>query len=181
MPAFLIAASLAVFTPAAVHPHRHCAKTFTGPMITRAVDAVYRGTRDVPARGRANLRRYVHCARNVRIRPRMHRYWAKAIAAWRLRRNPPPPPLSGPVLASYYDSHGVGACGLVGDVQDYYAVATLFLPCGTYVTLCRGGTCVQARMLDRGPYVAGRTFDLTEPLRAALGCGGLCSVYYRLS
>lgn len=84
----------------------------------------------------------------------------------------------GPVTASYYALHGGGACG-VGDVQSGYRFASLFLPCGAMIKVCHGAACVNAQMADRGPYVGGRTFDLNENLRAALGCPGLCLVTYR--
>ena len=41
-------------------------------------------------------------------------------------------------------------------------VAHKTLPCGTKVTLRRGTRTVRVRVIDRGPYVAGREFDLTE-------------------
>jgi peptidoglycan lytic transglycosylase len=41
-------------------------------------------------------------------------------------------------------------------------VANKTLPCGTKLTLRRGTRTVRVRVIDRGPYVAGREFDLTE-------------------
>ena len=41
-------------------------------------------------------------------------------------------------------------------------VAHKTLPCGTKVTLRRGTRTVRVRVIDRGPYVAGREYDLTE-------------------
>jgi rare lipoprotein A len=40
-------------------------------------------------------------------------------------------------------------------------VAHKSLPCGTKVTLRHGGRVVRVRVIDRGPYVGGREFDLT--------------------
>jgi peptidoglycan lytic transglycosylase len=40
-------------------------------------------------------------------------------------------------------------------------VANKSLPCGTKLTLRHGGHTVRVRVIDRGPYVAGREFDLT--------------------
>jgi hypothetical protein len=87
-----------------------------------------------------------------------------AIVAW-----------DGPVTASWYYDGGSTACGF----HAIYGFASLFLPCGAHITM-RGpnGRPVQAVMQDHGPYVAGRTFDLNPSLKAALGCGDLCSVYY---
>jgi rare lipoprotein A len=41
-------------------------------------------------------------------------------------------------------------------------VAHKTLPCGTKLTLRHRGRSVAVRVIDRGPYVAGREFDLTE-------------------
>jgi rare lipoprotein A len=41
-------------------------------------------------------------------------------------------------------------------------VAHKWLPCGTKVTLRKGSRTVRVRVIDRGPYVGGREFDLTE-------------------
>jgi rare lipoprotein A len=41
-------------------------------------------------------------------------------------------------------------------------VAHKTLPCGTRLTLRRGTRSVRVRVIDRGPYVGGREFDLTE-------------------
>lgn len=143
-------------------------------MITRAIDAVYSGARDVSAIARQHLRRYMRCARNTAARPRMRRYLNNAITAWKLRRDPP---MNGPVLASWFDDAGSTACGF----HATYGFATLIgIPCGAHV-LMRGpsGVTVAAVREDSGPYVGGRTFDLNPALRNALGCGDLCAVYWR--
>lgn len=50
-------------------------------------------------------------------------------------------------------------------------VAHRSLPCGARVTLIRGGRRVTTRVIDRGPYVGGRTFDLTgRTARDLCGC-----------
>jgi rare lipoprotein A len=41
-------------------------------------------------------------------------------------------------------------------------VAHKSLPCGSRLTLRRGARTVRVRVIDRGPYVGGREFDLTE-------------------
>jgi rare lipoprotein A (peptidoglycan hydrolase) len=41
-------------------------------------------------------------------------------------------------------------------------VAHKSLPCGSRLTLRRGARSVRVRVIDRGPYVSGREFDLTE-------------------
>jgi hypothetical protein len=79
--------------------------------------------------------------------------------------------------------HG-GACGMFGangfDRGDI-GVAHRTLPCGTKVTFRYNGVTVTTRVVDRGPYVAGRIFDMTrglcEALRHCFTGGG---VYYRI-
>jgi rare lipoprotein A (peptidoglycan hydrolase) len=77
--------------------------------------------------------------------------------------------------ASYYGPglYGNGmACGgtlLPGTV----GVAHRSLPCGSRVRLRYRGRTVRVRVVDRGPYVAGREFDLTAATRARLGFPGV--------
>jgi rare lipoprotein A len=55
-------------------------------------------------------------------------------------------------------------------------VAHKTLPCDTRVTLRHGNRVVRVPVVDRGPYVGGREFDLTAATRARLGFGGVGSV-----
>jgi len=48
-------------------------------------------------------------------------------------------------------------------------VANKTLPCGTEVKLRYHGRSVTVPVVDRGPYVAGRAFDLTAATKARLG------------
>lgn len=50
-------------------------------------------------------------------------------------------------------------------------VANKTLPCGTKVTLRYHGHTVRVPVVDRGPYVAGRDFDLTPATKQRLGFG----------
>jgi rare lipoprotein A len=60
-----------------------------------------------------------------------------------------------------------------------WGVANKSLRCGTIVRLCYS-RCVNARVIDRGPYVYGRTFDLTYPVKIAIGMGsrGTATIRY---
>jgi rare lipoprotein A (peptidoglycan hydrolase) len=76
-----------------------------------------------------------------------------------------------------------GACGMIpGGLQsDTVGVAHRTLPCGTKVTFRYNGRTVTTRVIDRGPYVAGRTWDMTHGLCALLGhCFTGGGVYYRI-
>jgi rare lipoprotein A len=78
--------------------------------------------------------------------------------------------------ASWYGGGGELACG--GELtSSTLGVANKTLPCGTRVRLRYDGRSVQVRVIDRGPYVAGREFDLTEATKQALGFGGVGEVW----
>lgn len=161
----------AVF-PGASSARVGCQKTFTGPMITRAINAAYAGTRDVSARDQRHLARYIRCARPGVSKAHMRRYLHNTVAAWKLRRDPP----MSYATASYYDLGGTGSCGV--EAQAGLRFASLFLPCGAQVEMCHA-SCAVATMADHGPYVAGRLFDLNVNLRDAIGCSDLCTVRWR--
>ena len=78
--------------------------------------------------------------------------------------------------ASWYGGGGTLACG--GALTSAtMGVANKTLPCGTLVTLRYGGRSVRVPVVDRGPYVAGREFDLTEATKQALGFGDAGDVW----
>jgi rare lipoprotein A len=55
-------------------------------------------------------------------------------------------------------------------------VANKTMPCGTRLTLRHGSRRVHVRVIDRGPYVAGREFDLTAATRDRLHFSGVGTV-----
>jgi peptidoglycan lytic transglycosylase len=78
--------------------------------------------------------------------------------------------------ASWYGGGGGMACG--GSLtSSTMGVANKTLPCGTLVTLRYGGRSVRVPVVDRGPYVAGREFDLTQATKQALGFGDTGEVW----
>ncbi len=80
------------------------------------------------------------------------------------------------VGASWYGGGGTLACG--GSLTSgTLGVANKTLPCGTLVTLRYGSRSVRVPVVDRGPYVAGREFDLTEATKQALGFGDTGEVW----
>jgi hypothetical protein len=76
-------------------------------------------------------------------------------------------------VASWYYDAGNTACGF----HATYGVANKYLPCGTHVTFRHGGRTVTATVDDRGPFVAGREWDLNQTLAGALGFGGVGDVW----
>lgn len=84
-----------------------------------------------------------------------------------------------PSGASYYGPglYGGGvACG--GTLKPgTIGVAHKTLPCGTRVTIRYQGKTVVAPVIDRGPYVAGRDYDLTAATRNRLGFGDVGTIW----
>jgi rare lipoprotein A len=80
--------------------------------------------------------------------------------------------------ASYYGPglYGNGvACG--GTLLPHtIGVAHKTLPCGTRVKLRYHGRTVTAPVIDRGPYVPGRDYDLTDAVKVKLGFPGVGTV-----
>ncbi len=79
-------------------------------------------------------------------------------------------------VASWYGGGGTLACG--GELTSAtMGVANKTLPCGTLVTLRYDGRSVRVPVVDRGPYVEGREFDLTEATKRALDFEGVGEVW----
>ena len=83
------------------------------------------------------------------------------------------------VAASWYGPGFYGhklACG--GTLsRGRIGVANKTMPCGTKVRIRYHGRSVTAPVIDRGPYVGGRTYDLTEATKARLRFAGTGSVW----
>ncbi len=78
--------------------------------------------------------------------------------------------------ASWYGGGGSLACG-GWLTSSTLGVASKNLPCGTPLTLRYGGRTLRVRVIDRGPYVEGREYDLTEATAHALGFEGVGEVW----
>lgn len=85
-------------------------------------------------------------------------------------------------LASYYSLPGnQTACGEVF-YESTVGVANKTLPCGTSVEIC-ATRCAAIPVIDRGPYVEDRTFDLTPAAGEKIGfnfSAGVETVRYRV-
>ena len=78
--------------------------------------------------------------------------------------------------ASWYEDAGNTACGY----HATYGVANKSLPCGTKVKIRYGGRSVTATVDDRGPYVGGRDWDLSQTTAGALRFGGVGTIWVSL-
>ena len=83
-------------------------------------------------------------------------------------------------IASVFTDYGLGiACGGVLHVAQL-GVANKTLPCGTMVTFVYGGRAIRIPVIDRGPYIAGREWDLTGAAAVALHFPGLGPIQWRI-
>ena len=84
-----------------------------------------------------------------------------------------------PRFSSYYGPGLYGnkmACG--GRLSPgTVGVAHKSLPCGTKVTLHNKGRTLNVKVIDRGPYVGGRYYDLTAATKQKLGFGSTGTVW----
>jgi rare lipoprotein A (peptidoglycan hydrolase) len=84
-------------------------------------------------------------------------------------------------VASVFRDYGLGlACGgLLG--RDQLGVAHKTAPCGTLITFTYGGRSLTVPVIDRGPYIAGREWDLTGATAEALGFPGLGEIAWSVA
>jgi rare lipoprotein A (peptidoglycan hydrolase) len=84
-------------------------------------------------------------------------------------------------VASVFTDYGLGlACGGVLG-RDQLGVAHKTAPCGTLITFVYGGRAITVPVIDRGPYIAGREWDLTGATAAALGFPGLGQIEWSVA
>jgi rare lipoprotein A len=85
-----------------------------------------------------------------------------------------------PAVASWYGPRFFGrrtACGQTLR-RTTVGVAHRTLPCGTRVQLYRGGRTITVPVIDRGPFVRGRDWDLTQAAAQRLGVRATVRIGY---
>jgi hypothetical protein len=91
-----------------------------------------------------------------------------------------PPGQYNQSVASVFTDYGLPiACGGVLRVPQL-GVANKTLPCGTEVIFRYGNRAIRVPVIDRGPYIAGREWDLTGAAAEALHFPGLGLIEWRL-
>jgi rare lipoprotein A (peptidoglycan hydrolase) len=174
-------ATVASFTASSASAPSGCAKLFTVAQTEKLIARDFAGARRVTESETAAYRHEIRCQRFAYNRPKVRRYLAATVKAWRVRRYNAANPLQYAV-ASWYDDAGNTACGF----HAYYGVASpdvafigpqLF--CGRHVEFHYGGRVVVATIDDAGPFIAGRRWDLNQNTAAALGFSGVATVGYR--
>ena len=84
-------------------------------------------------------------------------------------------------VASVFTDYGLGlACGGVLGRQQL-GVAHKTAPCGTLITFAYAGRSLTVPVIDRGPYISGREWDLTGATAEALGFPGLGEIQWRVA
>lgn len=84
------------------------------------------------------------------------------------------------IASVFYDFDQGLACGGVLRPEQL-GVAHKTAPCGTLVLLRYGNRAIRVPVIDRGPYIVGREWDLTPATAAALGFPGLGPLDWRVS
>lgn len=168
-----------------LHISRH---SVAGEKIRASGRVRPRGRRWVTVRIRGLAKKTVRTRRNGRFRVgfranRLGSYKAFASVSYtkRLKHDRTPPKRVNVYRyahASYYGPGFYGnrtACGQTLS-RGTVGVAHKTLPCGTKVTFRNAGRTVRIRVIDRGPYVAGRDYDLTEAAKERLRFGSTGTV-----
>lgn len=119
-----------------------------------------------------------------------NKFWSCKATIWLANEaaetaDPPPRPDPAPGIYAQASWYGPGlygngmACGGTLTTSTV-GVAHKSLPCGTRLTVCYQGRCSPASVVDRGPYVSGRDFDLTGALAYRIGFGGVGTISYSI-
>jgi rare lipoprotein A (peptidoglycan hydrolase) len=116
---------------------------------------------------------------------------AAVVALWLTRaggddsKHKLPPPtgnwyhaLAAPYVATAKPKRG--ACGVVIGPRTM-GVANPVLPCGVKIYIQYGGKEVLTQVIDRGPDVPGREFDVTRALAKTIGLSGVRSINWRFA
>ncbi|HEY2283212.1 MAG TPA: septal ring lytic transglycosylase RlpA family protein [Solirubrobacteraceae bacterium] len=84
-------------------------------------------------------------------------------------------------VASVFTDYGLGlACGGVLG-RNQLGVAHKTAPCGTLITFTYAGRSLTVPVIDRGPYIVGREWDLTGATAAALAFPGLGRIQWSVA
>ncbi|MGI8559778.1 MAG: RlpA-like double-psi beta-barrel domain-containing protein, partial [Solirubrobacteraceae bacterium] len=159
--------------PGAPAPHA----TEAGVPPAHPVPAAFRVSAGAPsdAQVRAELRQMQHFRRQLQLSASAAN--AAALLPWTQE------PKSGERIsvASVFRDYNLGlACGgLLGRLQ--LGVAHKTAPCGTLITFTYAGRSLTVPVIDRGPYIVGREWDLTGATADALGFPGLGAIKWAVA
>lgn len=91
------------------------------------------------------------------------------------------------ILASWYDCVKPGECSwhkITASGEKFnpnaLTAAHKTLPFGTKLLVTYKGKSVTVRINDRGPFIRGRSLDLSRAAARKIGCGGVCRVTIKI-
>jgi rare lipoprotein A len=97
--------------------------------------------------------------------------------------NTPQAAIASGTVASWYDCAKPGECSrhrITASGERFspnaMTAAHRTLPFGTMVRVTYRGRSVVVRINDRGPFIRGRSLDLSKAAARRIGCGGVCRV-----
>lgn len=101
------------------------------------------------------------------------------ITLFSLLPNPgPTPSTASNAVASWYGPGFHGRTTASGERFNQWAMTAAHksLPFGTIVRVTHKGRSVTVRINDRGPFIRGRSLDLSKGAAQRIGCSGVCRV-----
>lgn len=145
------------------------------------VKAVYRERKRISSRARRRIDRLRSCAKTAEAAHNMLHLLHREQRARAARQEAASTPFRF-ASASWYGPGLIGnplGCG--GTLTaGTLGIAHKTMACGTLLDIC-DARCVSVRVVDRGPYVAGREVDLTMATAAAIGFSGVGLVRLRVA
>ncbi|GAC1524616.1 MAG: hypothetical protein NVS3B1_12580 [Marmoricola sp.] len=174
--ALFLSAAPAPAAPTPIPVVSKCAQRYTVGEYKHFVRNHYRKGKLHGPHARARLIQIGSCLESHATRLRAHRFRLRFIESQTIPRTH----TGASVFSPGPDAGGPLACGGGALTDHTLGVAHKTLPCGTMIELC-AARCATVPVIDRGPYVAGREFDLSSATARRIGftCG-VCQVKYRI-
>lgn len=145
------------------------------------VRAVFRERKRISSRARRRIDRLRSCAKTAEAARNMLRLQHVEQRARSARQKAASTPFRFALASNYGPGLYGNTLGCGGTLTaGTLGVAHKTMPCGTLLDIC-DARCVSVRVVDRGPYVAGREVDLTMATAAAIGFSGVGLVRLRVS
>ena len=122
----------------------------------------------------------VNFSRHFNWLPALYRRSATIVCVglFSLLPNTPAPAKASDAVASWYGPGFHGRRTASGERFNQHAMTAAHrtLPFGTRVKVTYKGRSVVVRINDRGPFIRGRSLDLSKGAARQIGCAGVCRV-----
>lgn len=158
----------------------------TACVVTQAkhrtyVRAVFRERKRISSRARRRMDRLRSCAKTAEAAHNMLHLQHVEQRARAVRQEAERTPFRAAVASFYGPGLWGNPLGCGGTLTaGTLGIAHKTMACGTLLDIC-DARCVSVRVVDRGPYVAGREVDLTMATAAAIGFSGVGLVRLRVT